>query len=257
MYITMNLIDVNLDKYSHKIFSQNGEDGVIEYLFSKIKPINKVSFEIGVNDHTVGKKIQCNTWFLKNWHKWTSFFVDGNFIHPYVLNTFVTKGNVVKIMNLMGVPEYFDLFSIDVDSNDFWILKEVLHFFSPTIVICEYNPHFQDYRIAPYDEDFIWGSKEVGSIDFYGVTLPVLCDMMIRRQYLLIYSNRVNAFFIKTDFLSTNVLMKFMQEGKKLHKYAKYHKESPKKYSKRWMIFEKNRNMNKVQDNPKYNQVIN
>jgi len=49
--------DINL--HEKKIYSQNGEDGIIEFIFSQIGTTNKFSVEFGV-----GNGFECNTILL-------------------------------------------------------------------------------------------------------------------------------------------------------------------------------------------------
>ena len=64
-----NSFDINL--HEKKIYSQNGEDGIIEFIFSKIETTNKFSVEFGV-----GNGFECNTVYLLEKKRWKGLMMD-------------------------------------------------------------------------------------------------------------------------------------------------------------------------------------
>jgi len=61
--------DINL--HEKKIYSQNGEDGILEFIFSKIGTTNKFSVEFGVGDG-----FECNTVYLLEKKGWNGLMMD-------------------------------------------------------------------------------------------------------------------------------------------------------------------------------------
>ncbi len=57
--MSMNKNEFNINDHEKKIYSQNGEDGIIEFIFSQIGTTNKFSVEFGV-----GNGFECNTIYL-------------------------------------------------------------------------------------------------------------------------------------------------------------------------------------------------
>lgn len=123
----------SLRDVDYKIFSQNGEDGIIDYLLFQLN-IEKPKFlEIGVGDYS-----ECNTRFLydrisgegtiidvikdfenkvkKNIKKWR-----GNLT---ILNKQINSENILTILNENKSLLRLDLFSIDIDGIDYWIIKK-------------------------------------------------------------------------------------------------------------------------------------
>ena len=54
-----------------KIYSQNGEDGILDFIFSKIGTTNKFSVEFGV-----GNGFECNTVYLLEKKGWSGLMMD-------------------------------------------------------------------------------------------------------------------------------------------------------------------------------------
>ena len=122
-------------KFKNNIYSQNGEDGIIHYIFDKLNIKNGNFIEFGAWD---GKHLS-NTYnlFLQNW--------DGIYIESDItkyndlLNTFENNERIKCINSMVGYEENnsldniidnidytnknFDIISIDVDGLDYYIFK--------------------------------------------------------------------------------------------------------------------------------------
>lgn len=154
----------DLNKIKPKILgkSQAGQDAYIKAFFDVVEN-NKLFLEIGAFD---GVQMS-NTYYLRK-NGWRGFLVDkyhGN--HEINLfKTHLTKDNVFK-MNNLWLQTYYkppDFLSIDIDSMDYWILKELLKYIKPKLIQLEYNPNFTDSRTMKYDPDYIWdGSANFGA----------------------------------------------------------------------------------------------
>jgi len=139
-----------LNKYEYQVYSQNGEDGIIQEIFKRIGATNKFFVEFGV-----GNGLECNTLLLllKNWK---GCWIDGSdrdidFIKQK-FNFLINKGlsvtkslikaeNIEALFSSLKVPEELDLLSIDIDGNDYWVWKAISHY-RPRVVVIEYNGMF-------------------------------------------------------------------------------------------------------------------
>lgn len=200
-------IDISKEK---KIHSQNGEDGIIQHIFGAIGTTNKVAVEIGVSitaKDEFGKRVSTameNNTALLSKMNWQLYWFD--VVDPYAIpknctfiNKFLTKDNIVECFEEYSIPKEFDLLSIDIDSNDYY-LRDALKDYSPRVVISEYNGCFDgtvEY-IMPYDEDYDWPGESDRN---YGVSLKSLEKQANSLGYDLVYceSQGVNAFFIRKD----------------------------------------------------------
>ncbi|HPQ82275.1 MAG TPA: hypothetical protein PL191_00865, partial [Candidatus Saccharimonas sp.] len=125
----------NLDSYNRKVFSQNGEDGIIEEIFRRIGTDSKYSVEFGVEDGS-----ECNTRFLIEQRGWDSLRMDGSDNNPeHIKKEYITPENINKLFKKYNVPKNLDLLSIDIDSNDIYVWKALNTEYRPRLVIVEYN----------------------------------------------------------------------------------------------------------------------
>ncbi len=199
-----------LGHFENQVFSQNGEDGVIEEIFERIGSGSKTFMEIGVSDG-----LECNTTalLLKGWN---GYWVeqDKNFTETirekfegviyqgrlHLIDKFVTAENIEKLMAEAHVPQDIDLLSIDIDGNDYWIWK-AMESVKPRAVVIEYNAVMKppiDWVMA-YNPNFRWnGSRH------YGASLTALQKLAEQKGYALVGCEITgnNAFFVRKDLIS-------------------------------------------------------
>lgn len=206
----------NIQEVDLKIFSQNGEDGIIDYLMSKLKliPSSTNFIEIGVGDYR-----ESNTRFIYNRFHPKGLIVDcmdnmESKVKPHinlwkgdlrVCNTRVNSKNINEIIK-NNCDFQIDLFSIDIDSVDYWIIKELKKNISK-IFIAEFNPVFgPDLRVTVPNIDSFDRTKYHYSNLCYGMSLRALIELMDEKNYYFIGTNlqKMNAFFISKDFEKEN-----------------------------------------------------
>jgi hypothetical protein len=152
-----------LTKFAFQVNSQNGEDGMIREIFRRIGTTNHVFLEIGVGDGT-----ENNTAFLLT-QGWTGFWIDGNdrFIakaqkggmdrYVGLLSAFVSRENIHSLLQQLKVPAEFDLFSLDVDFNTYYIW-EAMTAYRPRVIVIEYNaalPADLEWKVR-YNPSAVW-----------------------------------------------------------------------------------------------------
>lgn len=195
-----------------KVFSQWGDDGIIQYLINHLEIENKTFVEFGVEDY-----LESNTRFLLINDNWSGLVIDGS---EYLVNSikndeiywkhdliaksaFITAENINKLIEEEGIKGQIGLLHIDIDGNDYWIWKalEVVH---PIIMIVEYNSEFGYERAItiPYKEDFVWTKAHYSNL-YFGTSILALCDLAEEKGYSFIGSNSAgnNAYFVKNEFL--------------------------------------------------------
>lgn len=202
--------DQHLADYEFRVFSQWGEDGIIQFLLRQISIENKAFVEFGVEDYT-----QANTRFLlvnDNWHglvldsskdniaKIKSTAMHSNYDLKAV-QAFVTRDNINEILKNNGVAGEIGLLSIDIDGNDFWVWRAI-DVIDPVIVVVEYNHRFgRDAAVTvPYEESFDRFRSPRPTV-YFGASLKALCMLAERKGYAFVgcNSNGVNAFFVRKD----------------------------------------------------------
>jgi hypothetical protein len=59
-----------------------------------------------------------------------------------VIQAFVDANNVNALLSAEGIPSVPDLFSLDIDGNDYWVWS-ALEVVRPRVVVIEYNSHIR------------------------------------------------------------------------------------------------------------------
>jgi hypothetical protein len=205
--------DINL--FEQRIYSQNGEDGILKIIFEKIGVTNKFCVEFGVQDGT-----ECNTRYLIEKNGWNFLHMDcGDDLPVLIKHEIVDAGNINFLLEKYKVPKEFDLLSIDIDFNDYWIWKAIDRY-SPRVVIIEYNASIPptDSKTVEYDQNVFWDGT-----NYYGASLLALVKLGKRKGYtLIVCENRgVNAFFVRNDLIKNNFAIKSIEELYKPPRYGK------------------------------------
>jgi len=222
-----------------KIYSQNGEDGIIDFVFKEIGLTNKFCVEFGV-----GNGFESNTAYLRE-NGWNGLWMDYGSEKPKTVNLIrkllsykfhmmkkymqyrkkqksikirrhkfsfyseikkenVTAENIEYLFEKYGVPKEFDLLSIDIDYNDYWVWKAIINY-NPRVVIIEYNASvpYTESRVVPYDPSHVWDGT-----DYFGASLLALKKLGESKGYTLIGTDNsgVNAFFVKSDIIKDIII---------------------------------------------------
>src|SRR5690348_8229903 len=114
----MNSAPLDLHYYEQKIYSQNGEDGVIQKIFHIIGTSSKYFVEFGVENG-----MECNTRYLREGCHWNGLMMDARYSNPliHLMKETITAENINLLFEKYHVPYQFDLLSIDIDYNDFYV----------------------------------------------------------------------------------------------------------------------------------------
>jgi hypothetical protein len=154
----------SLNSYEFKVFSQWGEDGILQHLTQLIPIKNKTFIEFGVEDF-----FESNCRFLLMKDDWKGFVIDGSesniarlkasyFFWKHDLNAktaFVTKDTIDRLLQESGFEQDLGILSIDVDGVDYFVFDSIVSY-KPRILILEFNSVFGPERkiTVPYRADF-------------------------------------------------------------------------------------------------------
>jgi hypothetical protein len=192
------------------IFSQWGEDGIIEWLVHNNGPMPEVFVEFGVENYR-----EANTRFLLIHRNWRGLVIDGSEANMQVVKSdtiywrhdlravaaFITKDNINDLITSAGISGEIGILSVDIDGNDYWVWDAV-NCVNPQFVITEYNAVFGDLLplTVPYDPAYVRGSKHHSNL-YYGASIVALEALAKKKGYTLLGTNRagVNAFFVRND----------------------------------------------------------
>ena len=185
-----------------KKYSQFNEDGIIQSIFDYISIENKYFVEIGCGSNAS----ECNTRLLRE-QGWTGLQIDLLSKTTSVLSYHIDKDNVNTILSKYKVPKIFDLFSLDIDSNDYWVLQSFLTQYSPRVIVCEYNCYFGPHKSVSlqYNPNQKWDGISWN----YGASLAAFDKLLTFYNFKLICtSNGTNAFWIcQKDVLKYDILV--------------------------------------------------
>jgi hypothetical protein len=195
----------DLTAYELRVFSQNGEDGVLAEILRRIGVGGRTFVEFGVQDGSEGSTV-----FLAQVMGWSGVYLEADATahaalerrfsaNPRVrtLQAAVEPGNVEALFAQAGVPEEPDVVSIDVDGNDYWIWR-ALERFRPRVVVIEYNGDLDpgSSQVMPYTPGFRWDHSSG-----YGASLGALEALAREKGYTLVHTELagVNAFFVRSE----------------------------------------------------------
>jgi len=205
------------------VFSQSGEDGIIQFLLRHIEIEKRIFVEFGVEDYT-----EANTRFLLINNGWSGLVFDGssdniakvkkNKVYwKYNLKAtqaFVTKDNINGILSDNGIVGEIGLLSIDIDGNDYWVWRAI-DVINPVIVVIEYNHRFgKDLAVTiPYDESFVRGQRS--PVIYSGASLRALYLLAESKGYSFVgcSSSGINAFFVRKDKKPAQIPELSVEEG--------------------------------------------
>ncbi len=200
----------NLAEVEFKVFSQFGDDGIIQYFLQQLDITDKRFVEFGVENY-----LEANTRFLLMNNNWSGLVMDGSvknvasikddeIVWRYDLQAvaaFISKENINALLKDNGFAGEIGLLSIDIDGNDYWVW-EAITVTSPILVIVEYNSIFGNERTVtvPYRPDFNRTKAHFSNL-YWGTSLPALCALAEIKGYNFIGSNSAgnNAYFVRKD----------------------------------------------------------
>lgn len=192
-----------------KVFSQFGDDGIIQYLFSRIPAIDTF-VEFGVEDYS-----EANTRFLLEHDNWRGLILDGRpdleecllrrhlpYLHDLTaISAFITAENIDNLLQCAGFAGEIGLLSIDIDGNDYWVWKAIT-VIRPQVVVVEYNAIFgpQLAVTTPYRSDFQRGSAHHSWL-YFGASLTALRCLADEKGYTFVGCTSAgnNAYFVRED----------------------------------------------------------
>jgi len=177
--------------------SQSSEDQCIQTVFDALD-INLGAFvELGVNNCSHDKSIQCNTHALKQ-RGWLGHWIDAYFQHPEVHNHFITPWNIIPLLQRLKTPECIDFFSIDIDSTDWYVTRSVLRSDYHVMVYCT---EVNGYHAKGLDLVMPVSHQRPQKSRCFGATLLAYKKLFEQHGYTLVAvtDNGVNAFWVQQE----------------------------------------------------------
>ena len=187
-------------EFRNNVYSQNGEDGIIDAILSKLPALNRWCVEFGAWDGIY----LSNTRNLIENREYQAVLIEASKqsflklkdntknLPVQSLNAFVgfsATDNLDTLLTGTLCPSDFDFLSIDIDGNDIHVWRAI-KLYRPKIICIEFNPTIPT-EVAfeqPADPRINWGSS-----------LAALVNLGKEKQYELICANECNAFFVVSE----------------------------------------------------------
>ena len=204
----------HLSEAEFRVYSQWGEDGILEWLIQRL-PISTTRFiEFGVENYR-----EANTRFLLINRNWKGLVMDGSSQNIQTVredeiywrydltavSAFINRDNINSLITEGGFSGTIGVLSVDIDGNDYWVW-EAIEVVNADIVVSEYNAVFGDiYPLSiPYSPTFHRTVAHTSNL-YFGASISALCLLAQRKGYVLVGTNRAgsNAFFVRKKLFSS------------------------------------------------------
>jgi hypothetical protein len=210
---------IDLGQFENHLVSQNGEDGIIEMILSKIGTSSKFCVEFGAYDG-----FHCsNTLQLRN-AGWKALLLDDSHenLEVNLHKAFICKENINELFEKYYVPYDLDFLSIDIDFNDFHVWQAISDAYRPRLVVIEYNATFPpgEDKVVVYDHLGHWDGT-----NYFGASIQAMYNLARKKGYSLVYAENTgaNLFFVRDDLLENqNFCFKNVNDIYQLYKKPTY-----------------------------------
>ncbi len=200
-----------------KKYAQFGEEAIFDWIFKHIG--TKSNFVVDFGAGTLNSGLSNSRYLIEK--GWNGLLMDGNPAeqNDIIKKEFITAENIVSLFDKYEIPKEIDLLSIDIDGNDFWVLKSILESdYSPRVIINEFNGCLEvGYKqVMKYNPTHSWGEN-----DYYGASFDAFKYLLNKAGYTLVHQiATTNMIFIREDLVPQyDYQVKYAK--------AQYHAHSP------------------------------
>jgi hypothetical protein len=190
-----------LSSHAYNVTSQCGEDGIIAKALSLLPERTSWCVEFGAWDG----KLYSNTYDLIMSHNYRGVFIEadparfhdlelthGASGRNVLLNAFVgfSKSDCLDVLlSRCEIPKKFDLLSIDIDGNDYYVW-EALEEYAPNLVVIEFNPTLSNSVLFVQKKDHRTTQ---------GSSPASIVELARRKGYELIAATAFNLLFVRSE----------------------------------------------------------
>jgi hypothetical protein len=195
---------IDMNALSQGIYSQGAEEDMLARIFALIPPATRFCVEFGASDGLRNS----NTALLLREHGWRGALIEASqyrfdklqqhyrdAANVKLVQARVAPENIEQLFAQSDVPAEFDLLSIDIDGNDYWVWR-ALEQHRPRVVVIEYNPYYAppERWVMKYNAEHAWDGST-----YYGASLESLYWLGKQKGYELICCDKMgnNAFFVE------------------------------------------------------------
>ncbi|MEZ4547528.1 MAG: hypothetical protein R3B51_07345 [Thermodesulfobacteriota bacterium] len=205
----------SVNEAGFRCYSEYEEDGIILYILSMIgfKTKKVVEMCCGNGSECMAANLILNHGFdgylfdgnesnIKHAKKFFSSKKDCKLYTPKISHSWITAENVNDLLRDAEATGEVDLFSLDIDGNDYWVWKAI-EIIKPRLCI------FETHNIIPstlsltirYTPDFNCWSKKGHEQDYRSVSLAAMVKLCKAKGYRMVGAHRhgFNVFFLRQD----------------------------------------------------------
>lgn len=192
---------IQLNTFKRNVYSQGGEDGIIDKIFSSLDIRQGNYVEIGADD---GMEIS-NTRLLRE-KGWKGVLIEGssrfiklqdNVKNAELVNKYVSCEDGDRMDDILAetsLPKDFEFMSLDIDGNDLWVWESMV-LYRPLVMCVEYNYTLKESLTIAYNPDHRFNND-----NYYGATAAAFCKLAKDKGYdLIAFTPFLNLFFIDKD----------------------------------------------------------
>lgn len=188
--------------FKSDIYSQTGEDGIIQEILKNIPNNDKWCVELGAWDG----QFNSNTRNLIENYCYSAILIEGdksrysdlqktyqqnkNVITVNQFVSYADQNSLDQLLKATPIPSDFDFLSIDIDGNDYFVWKG-LSKYNPKVICIEFNP------TIPTEISFVQPADP--SIN-QGASLRSLVNLGKVKGYELVSVLPFNAFFVRSEY---------------------------------------------------------
>jgi hypothetical protein len=212
----MSIKLIDLTEKKSRVYSEHNQDSILEEIFNNIGLTeNKYFVEFGSNGCKHGGG---NTAYLREVFGMDGLLMDGC-DNPYGKKRtpdfkreieFIKAENINELFKKYNVPSHFDFLSIDVDGEDYWIMKMLdIEKYKPNVICIETNYHIHpDYKLVQkHNPNHIWRKYH-----HFGCSSSAMLDLLNKKNYTMVGYAGCDCIFVCNDVIKKNNL-KFKGEN--------------------------------------------
>lgn len=220
--VSMSVRKPMLIDFKKNVFSQWGEDGIIEKIFEIIGTTTKVAVEFGAYDGFMLSNT-ANLWSKDLGWKGILIEVDEQSFNIMLKNVasyncipvckkigITGENSLENVLKELNIEDTIDILSIDIDGDDIYIFQS-LQTIRPRVIICEYNPSIPAH-LDVYTEP-------QGRL---GCSVAALQRVGEQKGYHLVAITDTNCFFVRDDEFSKFAKYDTDREHIRIDRYIQY-----------------------------------
>lgn len=191
-------------RHAGNLTSQFGEDGILTKVLNTVGPKNAWCVEFGAWDG----KTYSNTYNLIKNNFWNGVLIEGSperfleleetyrgspqaHLKCCMVGFDPDRDSIECILQSTDIPKDFDLISIDIDGND-WFIWESMTRYRPRVVVIEFNPTVPNDVVFVQDRDFrinqgcsLRALVELGRLKGYELVCATFCNgiFVVKEEY--------------------------------------------------------------------------